>query len=48
MNINHNYFFFWADTSPFLGSLVPLFWVSADVLSGFEILKPIYKLDISG
>ena len=28
--------FFLADTCPFLGPLVPLFWISGDVSSGFQ------------
>ena len=38
----HNIFFFFffkkflADTCPFLGPLVPLFWISGDVSSGFQ------------
>ena len=35
-----NFFFFFlkflADTCPFLGPLVPLFWISGDVSSGFQ------------
>ena len=34
------FFFFFlkflADTCPFLGPLVPLFWISGDVSSGFQ------------
>ena len=35
----YNFFFFLkflADTCPFLGPLVPLFWISGDVSSGFQ------------
>ena len=36
----HIFFFFFlkflADTCPFLGPLVPLFWISGDVSSGFQ------------
>ena len=36
--IKYIYFFFLnlADTCPFLGPLVPLFWISGDVSSGFQ------------
>ena len=38
--INFFFFFFFlkflADTCPFLGPLIPLFWISGDVSSGFQ------------
>ena len=37
-NVFFFFFFesFWRDTCPFLGPLVPLFWISGDVSSGFQ------------
>ena len=34
--LKKNFFKFLADTCPFLGPLVPLFWISGDVSSGFQ------------
>ena len=38
LNEKRNFFFlkFLADTCPFLGPLVPLFWISGDISSGFQ------------
>ena len=39
LSCKHFFFFlkkFLADTCPFLGPLVPLFWISGDVSSGFQ------------